>query len=202
MNYDYENNLISQGYTDICGIDEAGRGSYAGPLVAGSVILDPDENELVEFLADSKLLTAKRREQVLPMIMCKAKAWSVGLVTNEEIDLHGLGFANKIAMKRAWKHLRVTPNYILSDYMPNLSFATPFELIKSGDRKIATIAAASIVAKVFRDRMMVAFHNKYPEYEFAVHKGYGTQMHRDKLDEFGPCDLHRKSFAPIKAKLF
>ncbi|MBT4722742.1 ribonuclease HII [Candidatus Falkowbacteria bacterium] len=201
MNYDYEQNLINQGYEFICGIDEAGRGPFAGPLVSAAVVLDPLNTELFGLLNDSKLVSEKHRKAILPMILCKAKSWSIGAASSYEIDKHGLSYANKIAMKRAWKYLSLKPNFILSDYMAKLVFETPYELIKSGDKKVASIAAASIVAKVFRDRMMDAFAKKYPEYGFESHKGYGTQFHRDQLEWLGPCDIHRKSFEPIKAKL-
>jgi ribonuclease HII len=201
MNYDYENNLINQGYDCICGIDEAGRGPLAGPLVSAAVILDSSSEDLFELLNDSKLVSEKNRKLIIPMILCRARAWSIGVSTNLEIDNYGLSYANKIAMKRAWKHLSIKPNFILSDYMAKLVFETPYELIKGGDRKIASIAAASIVAKVFRDRMMEAFAKKYPEYAFEVHKGYGTQFHRDQLDWLGPCEIHRTSFGPVRDNL-
>jgi len=202
MNYDYEQNLISQGYNIICGIDEAGRGSLAGPLVAGAVVLDFEKQDLFEKLNDSKLLSGKKREELCPLIIDQALAWSIGLATNEEIDKHGLAFANKIAMKRAWKHLSIKPDFIVSDYLAKLSFETPFELVIKGDRKIVSVAAASIIAKVFRDRMMLAYHNKYPTYCFDVHKGYGTELHMDRLKILGPCEIHRKSFGPVRARLF
>jgi len=104
-------------------------------------------------------------------------------------------------MKRAWKHLPIKPNYILSDYMAKLYFETSFELIIDGDAKIISVAAASIIAKVFRDRMMEAFHRRYPDYGFDQHKGYGTKLHLARIARFGPCDIHRRSFAPLKPKL-
>jgi ribonuclease HII len=201
MDYNYEQNLINSGHSIICGIDEAGRGPLAGPLVSAAVVLDRMSEELFILLNDSKLLSQKNRKAILPMILCHARSWSIGVASNVDIDRHGLSYANKIAMKRAWKYLSVTPDFILSDYMARLSFETPFELIKGGDRKIASIAAASIVAKEFHDRMMDAFALKYPEYGFHLHKGYGTQFHRDQLQWLGPCDIHRKSFAPVKATL-
>lgn len=202
MDYTYEQNLIEQGYKYVCGIDEAGRGSLAGPLVAGAVILNPHKIEILEEVKDSKKLSAEKRIEIFKLIKENALTWSVGAVSAAEIDKHGLSFANKIAMKRAWQYLAVKPNYILSDYMAKLYFETPFRLITKGDNKVISIAAASIVAKVIRDNMMMAFAKRFPEYSFEDHKGYGTQLHRDKITELGPCEIHRKSFEPIKAKLF
>ena len=202
MDYSYEQNLINRGYKFICGIDEAGRGPLAGPLVSAAVILDSDNSDFFDLIKDSKMLSAKKREQAFELILANAKSWAIGVVTNIELDKHGLAFANKIAMKRAWKHLKIKPNYILSDYMAKVYFETPFELIIDGDKKILSVAAASIIAKVFRDRMMDAFARKYPAYGFELHRGYGTKLHLEKIAELGPCEIHRKTFKPIKAKLF
>jgi|SaaInlStandDraft_6_1057023.scaffolds.fasta_scaffold65962_2 ribonuclease HII len=197
MDYSYEQNLIDQGYQYICGIDEAGRGPWAGPLVAGAVILDSNKDDYFPLLNDSKQLTAKRREEALFEIMDKAKAWAVGLVRHGEIDQHGLGLANKIAMKRAWRHLPIKPDFIACDHMHGLAFETPSEIVKKGDATIISIAAASIVAKVFRDRMMEAFSRKYPEYEFEKHKGYGTKLHLENMEKYGVCPIHRRCFKPV-----
>lgn len=202
MDYSYENKLREQGYECICGIDEAGRGALAGPLVAGAVILDASLGEGFENIKDSKLLNDKKRRELLNIIMRKCRAWSIGIVRQNEIDKHGLSLANKMAMKRAWQYLPIKPDFILSDYMAKLVFSTPFELVVKGDRKIISIAAASIVAKVFRDNMMNAFDKNYPEYGFAEHKGYGTKNHLAKIKEVGACPIHRMSFEPMKAKLF
>lgn len=202
MDYAYETNLIAQGHSNICGIDEAGRGALAGPLVAGAVILDPSKIDVFSDVRDSKLLSEARRAVLLPLILENVRAWAIGVVTNEELDKHGLSFANKIAMKRAWKHLPIKPGYILSDYMARVYFETPFELIIDGDRKILSVAAASIIAKVFRDRMMMAFSNKYTQYGFDIHKGYGTALHLERLTTLGACSIHRKSFGPVRAKFF
>lgn len=202
MDYAYETNLIARGHSNICGIDEAGRGALAGPLVAGAVILDPSRVDVFSDVRDSKLLSEARRTELLPLILANVRAWAIGVVTNEELDKHGLSFANKIAMKRAWKHLPIKPDYILSDYMAKVYFETPFELIVNGDRKILSVAAASIIAKVFRDRMMMAFSNKYTQYGFDMHKGYGTALHRERLNLLGACPIHRKTFGPVRAKLF
>lgn len=202
MNYSYEQNLNNRGFTDICGIDEAGRGPLAGPIVAGAVILNIEKLELLEKVRDSKLLDAQKREEIFPIILRNAKCWAVGVARHDEIDHHGLALANRIAMKRAWSHLPIKPNYILSDYMAKVYFRTPFELIIKGDRKILSIAAASILAKVFHDRIMDAFARKYPQYGFDIHKGYGTKFHLARIKEFGACPIHRRSFGPLKARLF
>ncbi|MFA6537428.1 MAG: ribonuclease HII [Patescibacteria group bacterium] len=194
MDYSYEKNLQDQGFQLICGIDEAGRGPFAGPIVAGAVILNSEKNSFFDLLKDSKVLTEKKREQVLPFILQESLAWAIGVVSAAEIDKHGLGYANKLAMKKAWYFLKVKPNYILCDYMAGVKFETPHELIIGGDSKVISISAASIVAKVFRDRMMLAFDRKYPEYGFAKHKGYGTKVHLEKIKELGYCPIHRRSF--------
>jgi len=202
MDYKYEQNLIDRGYKFVCGIDEAGRGPLAGPLISAAVILDPEKIDSFEIVKDSKMLSAKKRDEAFEIILANAKSWAIGVVSSDELDKHGLAFANKIAMKRAWKHLQIKPDYILSDYMARVYFETPFELIKSGDKKIISVAAASIIAKVFRDRMMCAFDIKYPGYGFEQHKGYGTKFHIERITQYGPCEIHRKTFEPMKAKLF
>ena len=198
MDYTYEQNLMNKGHKYICGLDEAGRGPLAGPIVAGAVIIDPENCDYIELLNDSKKLTAKRRDTAFEEIISKAYSWAVGVVSAKEIDQHGLGLANKIVMKRAWSHLKTKPDFIACDYIASILFETPNEIIIGGDGRVASVAAASIVAKVIRDRMMKAFDKKYPEYGFAQHKGYGTKLHMQKLEEFGVCDIHRKSFAPVK----
>jgi ribonuclease HII len=202
MDYSYEKKLNGKGFEFVCGIDEAGRGPLAGPLLAGAVILDPLKLDFLSEIKDSKLLDEKKREELFPIILANVKAWAIGVARQDEIDSIGLGLANRVAMKRAWMNLPIEPNYILVDYMPKVFFNTPFELIVKGDRTILTIAAASIIAKVFHDRMMDAFARKYPQYGFELHKGYGTKLHLDKIKEFGACPIHRRSFAPLKPKLF
>jgi len=202
MDFSYEQNLINRGFEFVCGIDEAGRGPLAGPLVAAAVILDSAKNDFFGSINDSKLLNKNKRQEAFDLIRQNARCWAIGVVSSQEIDKHGLGFANKIAMKRAWKHLAVKPNYILSDYLAKVYFETPFELIVDGDKKILSVASASIVAKVFRDRMMEAFSRVFPLYGFEKHKGYGTKEHLAKVREFGLCAIHRQSFEPFKARLF
>ncbi len=194
MDYYYEKKLQNQGFEFVCGLDEAGRGPLAGPIVAGAVILNPAKNDFFELLNDSKILTEKKREKVLPLILEYSLSWSIGVVSAKEIDQKGLSFANQEVMQRAWKFLKIKPDYILSDFIAGWKYELPHEFIVGGDRKIASIAGASIIAKVFRDRMMLAFDKKFPQYGFAKHKGYGTKGHLEKIKEFGYCDIHRKTF--------
>lgn len=201
MDYDFEKDLISQGYNNICGIDEAGRGPLAGPLVTGAVILNLLKIKKLKKIQESKSINQVKREEFFELIIKNAKCWSVGLVRHDEIDQHGLSYANKIAMKRAWKYLVIKPDYILTDYLAKLYFETPFQTIVKGDMKILSIACASILAKVFHDKIMTAFDRKYPQYLFAEHKGYGTKLHLQKIQELGPCEIHRKTYGPLKAKL-
>ncbi len=202
MDYSYEKKLNEKGFEFVCGIDEAGRGPLAGPLLAGAVILDPLKLDFLKEIKDSKLLDEKKREELFPIILANVKCWAIGVARQDEVDSVGLGLANRIAMKRAWANLAIPPNYILVDYMAKVYFKTPFELIVKGDRTILSIAAASIIAKVFHDRMMDAFARKYPQYGFELHKGYGTKAHLDKIKEFGACPIHRRSFGPLRPTLF
>jgi ribonuclease HII len=194
MNTLYERKLMRTGYSVICGVDEVGRGAYAGPIVAGAVVLDFNKRGFFRQINDSKLLTAQKRQQLAKIIIENALSWSVSSITNCEIDKFGLSQANKKVLKQACFNLGLEPNYVLSDYMAGAKYHKPFELIKSGDKKVISIAAASIIAKVFRDRMMCAFALKYPEYGFERHKGYGTKLHRARLKEFGPSAIHRLSY--------
>lgn len=201
MNAKYERQLIKNGYQFISGVDEAGRGAFAGPLVAAAVILDFNRRGFFSLIKDSKLLTASRREKALEKILEKSLAWSIAVVSNKEIDNFGLGYSNKFVLQKANSNLKIKPDFVLSDYMSGVDYKMNFEMIKQGDRKIISIAAASIIAKVFRDRIMKSFDKKYPEYGFHKHKGYGTRAHRQAIYEFGPCEIHRRSFQPFKSKL-
>jgi ribonuclease HII len=195
MNTRYERKLIRSGYATVCGVDEVGRGAYAGPIVAGAVILDFNQKGLFKKINDSKLLAPGKREQIAALIIKSCLAWSISSITNCEIDRFGLSAANKKVLIRACQNLLKEPEYILSDYMAGTKYHRPFELIKSGDKKLVSIAAASIVAKVFRDRMMRAFALQYPQYGFEKHKGYGTKLHQARLKEFGPSLIHRLSYS-------
>ncbi len=179
-------------YTFICGIDEVGRGSLAGPVVAAAVILPKDCNIL--YLNDSKQLSEEKREELYDKIMKEVVSVGVGIVSQERIDEINILQATYEAMRQAVKNLTVTPDLLLNDAVtiPELSMKQ-VPIIK-GDAKSISIAAASIIAKVTRDRMMVEWDKCYPEYGFASNKGYGSQAHIQALKEFGPCVLHRTTF--------
>ena len=188
----YEKEAAQKGYSAGCGIDEAGRGPLAGPVFAAAVIL-PAEVE-IPGLNDSKKLTAKKREALFPLIQEKAVSWSVAFATESEIDEINILQATYLAMRRACEGLSVPADYALVDgnRMPPLSM--PGETIVKGDGLSASIAAASVLAKVSRDRLMLELDSLYPEYQFAKHKGYGTALHVDLLRKYGPCPIHRRSF--------
>ena len=186
----------------LAGVDEAGRGPLAGPVVASAVVLDP--RSPVEGLADSKKLTAIRRDNLAIEIKRHAIAWSVAWADPAEIDAINILAATMLAMRRAILGLSVTPAHVLVDgnRLPDLRFDQHLidgEAIIGGDDTIPAISAASIIAKTTRDRMMVSLDKIYPRYGFARHKGYGTEIHREKLREFGPCSEHRRTFAPVRA---
>lgn len=176
----------------ICGIDEAGRGPLAGPVVAGAVIL-PKDCEIL-FLNDSKKLSEKKREALFLEIQEKAVAWSVGIVGPDVIDERNILQATYEAMRQAITGLSVVPDLLLNDAVTIPEVSTFQVPIIKGDAKSVSIAAASILAKVTRDHMMVEYDTLFPEYGFAKHKGYGTAAHIAALREFGPCPIHRRSF--------
>ncbi|MFA6198137.1 MAG: ribonuclease HII [Patescibacteria group bacterium] len=190
-----EEKYLVQGYKLIAGVDEAGRGAWAGPIVAGAVIFD--KHDLIG-LRDSKLLSPAQREKIYAKIITNAIAWNAGIVTHEEIDTIGIGPANKLAMERAVAGLKPTPDVVLIDAF-KIDCGHTIEAIIKGDQKVCTIAAASIIAKVTRDRMLIAAHAKYPKYGFNQHKGYGTASHRQAIEKFGASAFHRMSFEPMKS---
>jgi len=201
MNLDYEKNLIAQGYQAIAGLDEVGRGPLAGPVVASAVIFAPDFVLSDEFktLGDSKKLTAKKREALFPIIKREALACEIGVVSCSTIDKINILQASLLAMARAAEKLSTKPDYLLVDGNFKIKQLTqPQTAIVSGDSLIASIAAASIIAKVSRDYLMQGYHEQYPEYGFAQHMGYGTKAHIEAIKKYGPCPIHRLSFAPIK----
>ena len=193
MDYTYEYNAVLQGFKKICGIDEAGRGPLAGPVYAAAVIL-PLGLE-IDGLNDSKKLTEKKREQLFDVICEKAIAYSVGIATEKEIDEINILNATFLAMHRAVEGLSVKPDYALIDgnQFPKIP-SIKEEIVIKGDAKSMSIAAASIIAKVSRDRFMLEMTDKYPEYCFEKHKGYGTKLHYEKILEYGPSPIHRMSF--------
>lgn len=192
VDYQYEHQAAEQGYQAVCGVDEAGRGPLAGPVYAAAVIL-PDGLE-IPGLNDSKKLTEKKREALFDEICEKAVAYGIGCASEQEIDEINILQATYLAMKRAVEALPVPAQYALIDgnRMPPLDI--PGETVVKGDAKSASIAAASILAKVSRDRVMKLMDEVYPQYQFAKHKGYGTKVHTEMLRTYGPCPIHRKTF--------
>ncbi|TQI65711.1 ribonuclease HII [Clostridium sp. KNHs216] len=188
----YENMALKKSYRMICGIDEAGRGPLAGPVFAAAVILPP--GQMIEGLNDSKKLSEKKREALFDVIKKTAIVYAVGFATEQEIDKINILQATFLAMKRACDGLSVRPDLALVDgnRMPRLGMDT--QTIIKGDALSASIAAASILAKVSRDRLMTEIDRIYPEYQFAKHKGYGTALHRELLKQYGPSPVHRKTF--------
>ena len=191
--YTFENTLREKGFTAICGIDEAGCGPLAGPVYAAAVILDPKDP--IEGLNDSKKLTEKKREALFPQIQERALAWAIASASAKEIDEINILQARLLAMRRAVELLDIRPDHVLVDGNrdPNIP-DTPTLLIVGGDGKSASIAAASILAKVARDHDLLELDKQYPQYLFARHKGYPTKLHVEKLLEHGPCPEHRQSF--------
>jgi ribonuclease HII len=179
-------------YACICGIDEAGRGPLAGPVVAGAVILPRDE--IIYYLNDSKKLSEKKREELFPQIQEKAIAWRVGIVSPARIDEINILQATYQAMREAIAGLSVRPDLLLNDAVRIPGVEIPQIPIVKGDAKSASIAAASILAKVTRDHLMEEYDRLYPEYGFAKHKGYGTKAHIEAIRKFGPCPIHRRTF--------
>jgi ribonuclease HII len=191
----FERRFLSQGFRSIAGIDEAGRGPLAGPVVAAAVILPLPEFQ--EELQDSKKLLPEKRETLYERIMQGALAVSTGLVEADEIDRINIGRATQEAMVRAVHDLGVQPDLLLIDGIVPVPLTMAQRTIVKGDSLSLSIAAASIVAKVCRDRIMLAYHEKYPQYNFAKHKGYGTREHLKAIKTHGYCDCHRKSFRGV-----
>ena len=191
--YTFENTLRGKGFTAVCGIDEAGCGPLAGPVYAAAVILNPDDP--IEGLNDSKKLTEKKREALYPQIKERALAWAIASATAQEIDEINILQARLLAMRRAVELLEIKPDHALVDGNrdPNIP-DVPSLLIVGGDGKSASIAAASILAKVTRDHAMLELDKQYPQYLFAKHKGYPTKLHVEKLLEHGACPEHRQTF--------
>jgi len=193
--------LRNAGISPIAGVDEAGRGPCAGPLVVAAVILkDPNAPELVE-VRDSKEVSEKKREVIFDLIMNIAESINVIVVTPREIDERGVHAANLDGMRRAVKGLTIEPAYVLTDGYAIEGLAIPSVAVWKGDQVVTAISAASIIAKVTRDRMMVDLDREYPQYGFAQHKGYITAAHTKALQDHGPCIEHRRSFSNISALL-
>ncbi len=233
LNLKYELELIGKGLDHVAGVDEAGRGPLAGPIVAAAVILDPKIiielsnlwKELKKYdsktkdkhlskksyknsydkyaeIKDSKKLTEKIREDLYEFIIKEARDYSVARISSTEIDQEGIACANSRGFTIAVKSLRVSPDHVLSDHfrLEDISVESQTNISK-GDNKSITIAAASIVAKVYRDRIMRKYADEFPQYGFEKHKGYGTKYHKEAILKHGPCAIHRKSFEPVKSML-
>ena len=191
--YEFEKAAVNSGFSCICGVDEAGRGPLAGPVCAAAVILP--EGAVIEGLDDSKKLTEKKRERLYDIIKETAVAYSVAYGTLEEIETVNILEATYLAMNRAIEGLSVKPDFALIDgnRIPR-GIKIPCETIVKGDSKSMSVAAASVLAKVTRDRLMLEYDKKYPEYNFKKHKGYGTKEHTELIKQYGPCEIHRLSF--------
>jgi ribonuclease HII len=191
---DIEKSLWQKGYKSICGIDEVGRGCFAGPVVAGAVIFSSD-CVFPKGIADSKLLKPVQREVLSELIKGSAYAWAVGEISVQDINKFGIGKATQMAFRKAVKSLSENPDFLLIDafYIKQLNRKKQMA-VPGGDKLSVSIAAASIIAKVYRDNLMKALHEKYPDYGFAKHKGYGTKFHQDAIRKYGLTKLHRTSF--------
>jgi ribonuclease HII len=196
--YGYERALRRAGLSPIAGVDEAGRGACAGPLVAAAAILPDGKAGLVPGLADSKLLTAKARERCYQQVLKRALSWSVVVIDSGECDRLGMHVANIEALRRALARLDVRPAYVLTDGFPVDGLGVPGLAMWKGDRVAACISAASVIAKVTRDRLMMQQHELWPDYDFGTHKGYITAEHSEALAEHGPCPIHRMRFVNVR----
>ncbi len=190
----YEAMMREKGYRQIAGLDEVGRGPLAGPVTAAAVILPPDTELVIPGVDDSKKVSAKKREELAEIIKEKAAAWAVGSIDMATIDRVNILEATKLAMKQALEKLAVTPDVLLLDALTLQGVSLPQMPIVHGDALSVSIAAASILAKVTRDRFMTEADALYPQYGFASNKGYGSAAHIEALKTYGPCPLHRRSF--------
>ena len=193
--YRYEAQAWRTGVTLVAGVDEAGRGPLAGPVVAAAVIIAPDRR--IKGLADSKVLTPEQRETLFHVISERAVAVGVGIIDQETIDRINILQATRLAMADALARLTVAPDLVITDFVALRDLACPQRNRVDGDARCASVAAASIIAKVTRDRLMLEADRRFPEYGFARHKGYGTPEHLAALDRWGPCPLHRRTFAGV-----
>lgn len=200
MNFSFEKKLFKKGFKSIAGLDEAGRGAWAGPLVAASVLLKPklnSQDKKLKEIKDSKKLSPKKREELFDWLI-NFFDFGIGVVSEKTIDRIGIAKANKLAMKKAIQVLKRKPDYLLIDGLSLNYKKIPVQKIIKGDSKVLVIAAASIIAKVIRDKKMINYHQKYPFYDFKRHKGYGTRLHYQLICQNGLCRLHRQSFRPMR----
>jgi ribonuclease HII len=197
--YALERALQRRGFRHVAGADEAGRGACAGPLVAAAAILPEGRRGEIDELADSKLLTPAARERVYDEVVERALSWAVVIIPPAEVDQRGLHVCNLAAMRRALASLSTGPEYVLTDGFPVDGLGAPGLAVWKGDRVAACVAAASVLAKVTRDRLMVELHGRFPHYGFAEHKGYITDEHSAALTRHGPCAEHRFSYVNVAA---
>lgn len=192
----YEKKLYEQGYNLICGTDEAGRGPLVGPVVAAAVILP--KNYQLPGLNDSKQLSEKKREEYFPIIKKEAVSYGIGIVDAKTIDEINIYEASRLAMQKAIENMNITPDFVLTDAMPMKDYKLPVMPIIHGDALSINIAAASVLAKVTRDHIMLELDQKYPEYEFKKHKGYPTKRHLELLKKYGPTKDYRFTYKPVR----
>ncbi|MCM1130925.1 MAG: ribonuclease HII [Roseburia sp.] len=193
--YEFEEKLYDEGYHLICGIDEAGRGPLAGPVVVASCILPPFLR--IEGINDSKQISAKKRAELFKVIVKNAIDYKIVFISEKDVDELNIYQATKKGMLEAIRGLKTQPDYVLIDAMPLGELKFPHDSIIHGDARCASVAAASILAKVTRDEYMEKMDVKYPNYGFKKHKGYGTKAHMEALEKYGPCEIHRKTYAPV-----
>jgi ribonuclease HII len=196
--------LLKSGHTAIAGLDEAGRGAWAGPVYAGAVVLpidNPDLPALLDGVRDSKQLSPQRREALLPVIQEVAQASGIGWADADEIDAQGIVRATELAMQRALDDLEIHVDALLIDFIRLPGVDLPQRCLPKADIHCVSVAAASIVAKVSRDHVMAAMDKRFPGYDFASHKGYGTPAHQAALAQLGPSPIHRKTWRPIRSML-
>jgi ribonuclease HII len=196
IGFDFEDQARSEGFTLIAGVDEVGRGCLAGPVVAAACILDPNRS-VPDGLNDSKKLTAKKRDFISIELRKNALAFSIGAVEADEVDRINILEATKKAMQLAIEGLKPAADYLLIDALQLKLVRLPQKALIKGDSISYSIAAASVIAKTYRDNLMIEYHESYPQYGFAGHKGYGAAVHLAALKEHGPCPLHRKSFRGV-----
>lgn len=198
-----EEKLIVQGYRLIAGVDEVGRGPLAGPVVAAAIILPLEERpSWLSRVRDSKQLTPSQRESIFDRVLESGMPFGVGSVSHALIDERGIASATRMAMRRAIEQLSTRPDYLLIDFMRLPGIRIPQKGVVDGDSLCFSIALASVVAKVTRDRLMVELDGQFPGYGLARHKGYGTPEHLEALQCLGPCAIHRKTFTPVRDRLF
>lgn len=198
--YEFDRRFFDQGVQALCGIDEAGRGPLAGPVVAAAVVFAPDI--IIDGVNDSKQLTPEKRETLFEEIQSRALCYGIGIVGPEVIDRINILSATHVAAGKALAELSVPPDYVITDYLKLKRVSIPLQYFVKGDQQSQAIAAASIIAKVARDRIMMEYHTIFPRYNFAKNKGYPTREHRNAIEKFGPCKIHRMTFNGVAKKTF